>query len=297
MFPRARLQVEQLGERLLPSTTTSVVTLYPLYGAELVPPLPTTSTHAMAGQAQGGYIGSRTSLLSAVTYTLNGTADLNALGHTTVHGTVHSVGLVALGAATGTLTFTNSLGSVTMSIAGPTQGELAALPQQFTYTVVSGTGTYAHVRDTGTLTLALAPAPAGTTPPSLYPQILGTFTMSIAGGFAVRPTPAFTSGIAGLAVAGPTTPAALVSPTLADTTPLAGAVLDFEAAAGGPVLAQVTTAANGSFSVALPPGEYRIVPLPLHPGMAYPSAVTALTVTVTPGTYTDVLVSYDTGIR
>ncbi len=294
MANRVLLQVEELGQRVLPSTTTSVLPLFPLFPT--VPaPLPTVSTHALAGQAQGGYIQSGLpSLLKPVTDTLHGTDDLNALGHATVNGTVHGVGLVALGRATGTLTFANVHGSVTVALTGPLQAMLSALPQQFTYTVVGGTGAYAHVRDTGSLTLTLEPAPAGTMTPSLFPTTAGTFTMTLAGGIAVRPRPQIVSGITGLAVVGPTTP--LAQPGVANTAPLAGAVIDIESLAGR-VLAEVTTSANGTFSVPLQPGTYRLIPLPPRSGSMLPRAVTQPIVTVYANEYSRVLVSYDSGIR
>jgi hypothetical protein len=295
MFMRTRLQVEELAQRILPATT-SVQPLFPLFPFATTAPLPATSPHALAGEGQGAFLGNtRLFATTAITDTLTGTAFLNRLGDVTLAGTIHGVGGVAVGRATGTLTFRNTSGSVTVRLTGPLQTEFAALPQQFTYAVVGGTGAYTRVTDTGTLTLTLAPAAPGTTTPTLVPPNQGTFTMTLAGGIAVQPPPQINSGITGAAVVGPISPVSTVGTT--NAVPLAGAVIVIEPAGGGPVLARVTTAANGSFKVALPPGQYLVLPQPPRPGALFPHAVTNPIVTVQAGTYTSVLVSYDSGIR
>ena len=61
----------------------------------------------------------------------------------------------------------------------------------------------------------------------------------------------------------------------------------------GKEVARTTAGSDGTFRVALPPGDYVILP---QPGNPFPQSQ-PLDVTVDPGTYTDVEINYDTGIR
>ena len=88
-------------------------------------------------------------------FDLSGSANLADLGHVTVTGSVYSTGFIAQGHAGGTLTFQNSHGSVTVELTGPLQPGFAALPTTFQYQVVSSTGDYAGLTESGSLTLTL----------------------------------------------------------------------------------------------------------------------------------------------
>jgi hypothetical protein len=295
MSNHVSLRVEELGQRILPSTT-SVMPLFPLFGIAQAAPLPATSTHPLAGQGGGVYIVNRAfNPLTAITAALHGTADLNRLGHTTLEGMLHTVGATTIGRATGVMTFSNLSGSTTINLTGPLQAAFADLPPQFAYAVTHSTGAYAHVTDTGTLTLTLTPATVGTAPPTLNGTTVGTFTTTIAGGIQVVRPPQLASGITGVALVGPTLP--VVRPGQPDVKPLAFAVIAVEAASGGPVLARVTAAANGTFTIPLPPGTYKLIPMAPRPGELFPHAVAQPLVTVLPNEYTPVVVGYDSGIR
>lgn len=101
--------------------------------------------------------------------------------------------------------------------------------------------------------------------------------------------------VAGRAAAGPTCPVERnpPDPACADR-PVAGAVIMIQNAAGAGV-AQVTTAADGSFSLMLAPGAYRLVPQPVSGLMGTASPVDFQ---VEAGKAAPPLqVSYDTGIR
>jgi hypothetical protein len=91
----------------------------------------------------------------------------------TVSGSVHSVSFILHGNATGTLTFRNARGTVTVALVGPTQNGFAPLPQDFHYQVVGGTGAFQHLTGQGTLHLALHPLPPFNGPAH------GTFTFSV----------------------------------------------------------------------------------------------------------------------
>lgn len=91
---------------------------------------------------------------------LHGAADLAGLGHVTVNGSIHGVGNIAQGHATGTITFTNAHGSVTVALEGPEQAGFSALPKHFHYQVVESSGQYEGLVTEGTLYLNVA-GPAG----------------------------------------------------------------------------------------------------------------------------------------
>jgi hypothetical protein len=99
-------------------------------------------------------------------------------------------------------------------------------------------------------------------------------------------------GIAGQALAGPTCPVVRPGDSNCNDRPVAGATILIRDA-GGTVVAQVTTDANGRFQVAVPPGSYRIEPQQVTGLMG-----TASPINVTVGSALEtVKVAYDTGIR
>ena len=107
-------------------------------------------------------------------------------------------------------------------------------------------------------------------------------------------TPVAPSGIRGTVILAPTCPTdsdpGAYDPVLC-LTPYAAqlVVLDGE----NRVVERVSSGTDGHFEVTLPPGEYLLTPLGGDP---YPIAL-PLSVTVSPGEYTEVQINYDTGIR
>jgi hypothetical protein len=102
------------------------------------------------------------------------------------------------------------------------------------------------------------------------------------------------TGIAGLALAGPICPVETVplDPDCAPR-PVGGAVVLIRDG-GGSEVARAETAADGSFFVELPAGDYVVEPQPVEGMMGTASAVT---VTVADGIAAQVQLDYDTGIR
>lgn len=102
-------------------------------------------------------------------------------------------------------------------------------------------------------------------------------------------------GIRGIATAGPVCPVITdpPNPACADR-PVVGAVLTVTDPSGSEV-ARMTTGSDGRFAVALAPGAYRIVPQPVAGllGTASPVEIQV----AAEGPLTDLVVSYDTGIR
>jgi hypothetical protein len=84
-------------------------------------------------------------------YDLTGTGKLDLTGPVKVSGYVQTTGFVASGHASGSITFTNALGSLTLGLTGPTQPGFAPLPVHFTFTVTGGTGAYQHETITGSI--------------------------------------------------------------------------------------------------------------------------------------------------
>ena len=100
--------------------------------------------------------------------------------------------------------------------------------------------------------------------------------------------------IAGRVLAGPVCPVETSPPDPAcDDRPVPGAVIVVTRSEGSPVVT-VTSDAAGRFSLTLPPGAYRLTPQPVEGllGTAAPADVV-----VGAGATTDVIVTYDTGIR
>lgn len=107
-------------------------------------------------------------------------------------------------------------------------------------------------------------------------------------------TPTPPSGIKGKVVLGPTCPGGQdpgANDPVACLTPYVAmlVVVDSE---GAPV-ARITSGNDGQFSIDLPPGEYVVTP---ENSQSYPTAQ-PVPATVAAGTYTEIQVNYDTGIR
>lgn len=101
-------------------------------------------------------------------------------------------------------------------------------------------------------------------------------------------------GVSGIIMAGPTCPVLTDPPDPAcDDRPVAGAtVLVVDAA--DRVVARIVSGDDGSFSAALAPGVYRLVP---QPAAGLLGTAEELEVRVEAGSVRDLVIAYDTGIR
>ena len=102
------------------------------------------------------------------------------------------------------------------------------------------------------------------------------------------------SGIEGQTLISPTHPGPVREGT-PSSAPYA-ATLAIVAKANGREVARVKTGSDGRFRVALPPGEYRVVPVQERPGRFLPSA-SEEEVAVRPGQFTHVEIHFDSGMR
>jgi hypothetical protein len=142
---RTVLRLEELGARVLPSSTV---------------PAPTTSTTATvqtttgsAWSGSGRFTLTTASSTHLKTYALQGSVNFGSAGFLAVSGSVASVGNKA-GHASGRVTLSNAHGTLILNVTGASQAANAALPSSFTYQVVSGTGIFAHYSGQGTLHLS-----------------------------------------------------------------------------------------------------------------------------------------------
>jgi hypothetical protein len=153
--PKARLRVEELGSRVLPSAS-------PLTALPGAPALAAGMRIRPAPSPMGGLHGTVTGSLhrSLPTvldvgrlFAVDGSGRLGGLGTFSVAGSVNGTGFLARGHATGQLTLTNARGSITVSLRGPEQPGFAPLPGRFHFTVTGGTGAYENFHDDGEATL------------------------------------------------------------------------------------------------------------------------------------------------
>ncbi len=149
---RTTLRVEELGQRTLPSVT--VAQPVPMATA-----IVHQTTHPMTGTSRGEFAQAAPAPGSSEAYRLSGTAHVAGMGEVRVKGSVHTVGNTRSGTAIGTITLSNARGSVTLRLEGPKQVGFSTLPKYFRYTIVTGTGAYARLKDSGLLRLDLTPGP------------------------------------------------------------------------------------------------------------------------------------------
>lgn len=101
------------------------------------------------------------------------------------------------------------------------------------------------------------------------------------------------SGISGVVLAGPTCPVQTPNNHACDDQPYAATVV-VETADGRFTVTRFTAGSDGRFRVPLFPGTYLLDPLSGASGLPVSSP---RTVVVQPGAFTDLMISYDTGIR
>ena len=101
------------------------------------------------------------------------------------------------------------------------------------------------------------------------------------------------TGITGHATAGPVCPVERVDDPACDPRPVAGAEI-FALDASGAVVGSAFSDAGGAFTILVPPGRYVVEGRPVTGVMGTPSPVE---VVVDAGSFIDVELGYDTGIR
>jgi hypothetical protein len=117
------------------------------------PPVPNT-TKGPSWTGQGRYTLAANRTTGVKTYTLQGSADFGPDGFFAIGGSIHTVGNVASGKASGRITISDKRGTLVLSVTGPTQSRNAGLPSSLTYIVVSGTGFFAKYVGQGAVQLS-----------------------------------------------------------------------------------------------------------------------------------------------
>jgi hypothetical protein len=91
------------------------------------------------------------------TYSLGTFGPFSGLGRAVVSGTLHTVGFIAQGQATGTLTLYAHRGSLTLTLTGPTQPGFSPLPSSFLFSITGSTGRLAGATGNGTVDVSFRP--------------------------------------------------------------------------------------------------------------------------------------------
>lgn len=178
-FAKVRLTLESLEHRELPGALPVAAPLPPT--SILAPSPPSTAishpaapvlpavatptkttpapilTHALAGIGSGSYVCTLKYADTPSGFHFNGTAELLGMGKVSVQADIYGVGFKTRGQASGQITFSNAKGTVKIEVHGPIQARLSTLPEWFQYKVVSATGQYSQLRDSGTLRLSRTP--------------------------------------------------------------------------------------------------------------------------------------------
>jgi hypothetical protein len=162
------LRLEELGGRVLPSTTMAAVSTGATAqvraddgtpsvspgGPEIHASGHTDELHTLHGVGGGDYITGVKTSEGGTESRLYGEMYLVGVGQVSVTGTVWTVGTAA-GEGGGTITLRNDKGSITLALEGPEQAASSKLPKNFHFEVIEGTGAYANFRETGQIHLNL----------------------------------------------------------------------------------------------------------------------------------------------
>jgi hypothetical protein len=280
---RRQLQVEELEPRSLLAAGLLVV---PRAAEALVAPRHRHQAPALTGTLRGSYAARQARSGATEGLVLTGSGAVGGLGPVSVSGSVRLGRLVLTGVAGGRVTLANARGTVTLRLEAATPGGVVPMPGPFAFRIVRGTGAYRHLAGKGAITFHVGSA--------------GRFALTIQPGNEpasppqTPPPPGLTSGVRGVVVEWPITP--VERPGVPDTRPVPGAIVSVQPAGGGAEIMRQTADAAGMFQIALPPGSYRLVPLPPDPGQIFPRGIPQ-DIVVGPGQVLDLTLTMDTGIR
>lgn len=289
--PSPRLQVEELDGRILLSGVTHSPQVL---GPSLSSQASAAPVVQLNGSIFGQYTTGQTVPDTGTNYNLFATGKVGTLGKIAVSGSLTTPGYVITGRAGGTVTLSNTKGSITLRLVGPVENGFGALPQHFLFTVDHGTGAYSHFQTSGTIDLKLVPArvpvmmPLADHGPATMPLPgRGTFSLTIH-----ETVPPVRTGIGGFVFEGPIAP--VVRPGVPNTRPVPGAIISVRTANGVKEVARGKADGQGRFQMALDPGVYTVVAVP-QSGQTLPRG-TPQRVVVTTGHLISLTLMMDTGI-
>ncbi|MBO0700174.1 MAG: hypothetical protein J2P46_17375 [Zavarzinella sp.] len=164
-----RLSLDHLSERVVPSATPAPLPPAP------VPVAIVHSTHPLTGKGTGDFSSHHGNPDTGTTFHIHGTANLQGLGKVTVDGDIHSPGFIKSDTYTGRLVLRTGHGRVVVDLTSFRPAGPAGLPVWYRYRIISGTGPFKTMHDSGSLRLDVQLLP--TTGPSADTK--GTFRMTI----------------------------------------------------------------------------------------------------------------------
>jgi hypothetical protein len=142
-------------------------------------PLPTPREVVLNGLLSGSY--SAFSGVDTISYDLSGQGQVQPLGPMTVTGHLN---FLLPGHVGGTLTLSNSQGTLTLTLTGPLQRGVSPLPTPnlFAFAITGGTGAFTNATGRGTASLQLVADPLPGVPPfSLVRHSQGHFDLLLVG--------------------------------------------------------------------------------------------------------------------
>ena len=157
-----RLDVESLESMTLLSGMTAVVG-HPLPAAQISSQaIPLPIIVGLKGTTHGTYTSSSFPDVGT-SYSVSTAGKLSGYGVGTVYGTLHSLGFIASGHASGTLHVVLPGGTLTLKLTGPTQKGFSPLPKQFSFEITKGTGKFHNATGDpvgkGTVNVTIKPGP------------------------------------------------------------------------------------------------------------------------------------------
>ncbi len=132
---------------------------------------------ALTRKADGTYTSTQGPPDTGTRYKLNAAGTITPIGSAVVTGSFHTPGFIQTGEATGKLKIVGSHGTLTLKLREPgpitaglpsASGGPIILVNDFTYSVVKGTGQYAKDHGTGTVEITTTPGLTSPTGPGIY---------------------------------------------------------------------------------------------------------------------------------
>jgi hypothetical protein len=148
---RTSLALQELGERIVPSTSAVEPIVHPIVAAA------SANNHPLHGTGSGRYHTPTVTIDAGTSFTLTGTANLGTLGKFNIVGSMQGIGMIVNGRATGNLVLANSRGMITLKLHGPIQPAFSSIPHGLVYVVSKGTDDFQHLTGYGSLEIKLTP--------------------------------------------------------------------------------------------------------------------------------------------
>ena len=146
-------------------------------------PFPIPTSFGLSGTATGTFTRAVVNPDTGSTYAFTGTGKISPLGADAISGSIQTPGFILNGQDTGTLTVSNTKGTVTVAVSGLAASPSAtAVPMlNLTYTVTGGSGAYKTLKGTGRVSVILKPITI--LPPTAFGITqTGKFTMTFSSG-------------------------------------------------------------------------------------------------------------------